>query len=347
MKARSMHLLSLARLYASGSHGNLRDIVFVHIPKTAGTSLHRVLIRSRYNTAILRDYAEDSRYTSPAIRRTVYGDPPAGARALRAEIGPDRPITLMGHFPAGRYAEIAAPGSFVTFLRSPVERAISEYVHFRNKNGYTDTVRAFVEQRRNVQAQHMRGVPLEQWGFVGTAENYDEDIDRLARFTGLPFWPLRLNIGDYGREHAELLRDAGLRRFIEERNEEDLALYRQVVAEREFFTRMRERTPPAAGRIHLAARLAPDGAVVGEAVDGATGAALRVRLLAGEREIGHTTADRYRDELVGRFAPHGVGAFRFAPGIFGRRRGPLAVEAAGLRVPVAASAPATSVPVEE
>src|SRR5690348_12726604 len=105
-----------------------RDVVFMHIPKTAGTSLRLALEQTLKDHLVLRDYGDEPE-TTPELYELVY------QRGRLCEFRErfnekDRGILLTGHFPtvegnrsaprgAARYWEYFNAESFITFLRHP------------------------------------------------------------------------------------------------------------------------------------------------------------------------------------------------------------------------------------
>lgn len=92
-----------------------RCLVFLHIPKTAGQTLHFVTLRS---------FRPDERIHLNALDRPIDAEMekiPATKRA-RARL-------VWGHLPFGVHRHIPRPCDYVTILREPVSRVISVYKH--------------------------------------------------------------------------------------------------------------------------------------------------------------------------------------------------------------------------
>ncbi|MCA9299037.1 MAG: sulfotransferase family 2 domain-containing protein, partial [Phycisphaerales bacterium] len=89
-------------------------VIFVHIPKTGGTSFGR---------ALASEYSHDIRFLEGGVRlaheqiRTM----------TRAELEPYRAFS--GHLPFGLHRDLPFACGYVTFLRDPTERLVSHYFH--------------------------------------------------------------------------------------------------------------------------------------------------------------------------------------------------------------------------
>jgi len=90
--------------------------IFLHVPRTAGTTLHRI---------IDRQYSE---HTDCWIGRDVR-DGPEFIRFDAARRGQIR--MLRGHFAYGLHKWIPGPAAYFTILRHPIERVISFYCFVR------------------------------------------------------------------------------------------------------------------------------------------------------------------------------------------------------------------------
>lgn len=87
-----------------------RTVIFLHIPKTAGTTLHRIIDR-QYKTA------EDTFVINPR----VFMEEPASVRQKGGMV--------RGHLWYGLHEYVSAPYTYMTILREPVKRVLSLYKH--------------------------------------------------------------------------------------------------------------------------------------------------------------------------------------------------------------------------
>jgi hypothetical protein len=201
--------------------GPRRDIVFLHIPKTAGTSLRHALAMRAGKRAVLLDYGPDPE-TSPALRD------PAVAADLRTHVTAPHGMLLAGHFPAQRYWGQFNPDSFVTFLRDPVARVLSEYNHEVTLKGHAGSLLDFARQprQRNRMSDYL-GEYWRQFGFIGLMEEYEAGLAELSRHLGLALPAVRHNEGRYRPDLAAGI-DAATLEAIREANARDVALHAAV-----------------------------------------------------------------------------------------------------------------------
>jgi hypothetical protein len=217
-------------------------LVFVHIPKTAGTTLHKVISHQYPGREILIRHDADGR-VSEAIP-AGQGKPPA---------------VVMGHLSVGlhRYH----PGvRYITCLREPVARLVSHYHHGLNdpshylheairrdgldlaayaasglsgelSNGMTRML-AGVEDfhgavvDRTVLELAKRNID-DHFDAVLLSERFDEGLLLLARQMGWKTpWYLRRKVGKYSA--AAAMPDAETRRRVEEVNAFDIELHAWV-----------------------------------------------------------------------------------------------------------------------
>jgi galactose-3-O-sulfotransferase len=94
-----------------------RWLVFLHVPRTAGTTFVHILERQYGGDGVLRLY--DS----------TFGDELAALS--RDEL--DRVRVVAGHFYFGAHVHLPGPCRYLTFLRDPVERVISHYYFVRRQ----------------------------------------------------------------------------------------------------------------------------------------------------------------------------------------------------------------------
>jgi hypothetical protein len=102
-------------------------IIFLHLPRTAGSTLARIIERRYPQDGVLHlnesDFGEE-----------LAGIPPDQKNRLRV---------VMGHFYFGAHSFLDQPAHYITLIRDPVERTISHYYYARRSpsHHFHDTAR--------------------------------------------------------------------------------------------------------------------------------------------------------------------------------------------------------------
>lgn len=179
-------------------------LMFVHIPKTAGTSFRRSATLLFGQDQSHFDYGAAAPETSELVRKWVYGarDLHGLGRALEA----GRAKLFGGHVAAMRYLPLFGCLQAVSFLRAPARQVPSHFAHHVRHHGYRGSFAQFLvsAQGGRLQSSALAGPPLEALRFVGVTERYEESIAVLGHELGLAFHLRRDNLnpaadpdGDY------------------------------------------------------------------------------------------------------------------------------------------------------
>lgn len=99
---------------------NSEKLIFLHIPKTAGTSLRSVIAQAYPGEECLLLYSQFEPEVFAAIQHAL----------PKAKV-------LYGHVCFGVHQTLGIAGRYVTFLRDPIERVISFYSHNAREPGMT------------------------------------------------------------------------------------------------------------------------------------------------------------------------------------------------------------------
>ena len=204
------------------------EIISVHIPKTAGTSLRNMILQHYGSDRVCTHYPD-----SPEVD---------GTKELT-----DSTKVIHGHFfireYLERYPEIASDRvKKIAWLRHPVTRVMSHY--FYNKK-YPFSIRqdmtklslldyAKLPWKQNEMSKHLEGVALEDYYFIGIQEFFAEDLRELQTLMG--WHDLQTNIRDnssMSEQYYQLIKETLSQPKILEQiislNAEDMELYEQAL----------------------------------------------------------------------------------------------------------------------
>jgi hypothetical protein len=121
-------------------------LLFLHIPKAAGTTLVRIIERQYPTGTVHRCRDVSPRVIADAIARR-----PPDAPALSC---------VMGHMLFGLHAYLRQPGRYVTMLRHPVSRVVSHYEYVRRTPEHY-AHREVVDRRLSLEAYVASGLSSE------------------------------------------------------------------------------------------------------------------------------------------------------------------------------------------
>ena len=282
-------------------------IAFVHIPKTAGTTLNAVLAHQYSPGEIYEIMMRGMSWIVPGstmISRPLISF--SKIHRLKSALRHRSDLRVIrGHFDLSIRKLLPATARFFTLLRDPVERAISHYYHYRCRTddpihplAMKSTLMQWVGacglvEMDNGQTRRLAGemnVPcgrltlemldraksnlVRNFAVVGLTERFEESLILLQRAFD---WPLRrfprLNVGERP-PWAEV--DEEARQAIEDRNLFDLNLYRFAAA---LFERAVSGIDMASELARL--RAAPEVNVSSEEIAGSIDAAGRDCAVAG------------------------------------------------------------------
>jgi hypothetical protein len=126
----------------------MNALLFLHIPKAGGTTLHSVI----------------ERHFAPEITYSINGMTPSQSIREFIELAPERreQIRLVkGHMPYGLHQYLSVPATYITMLRDPVDRIVSHYYFVRRSPGVGHheevtakgmTLDDFVRERASIRA---------------------------------------------------------------------------------------------------------------------------------------------------------------------------------------------------
>ena len=268
-----------------------REIVFVHIPKTGGTSIRIALERAAADHRILRDYQGHPLGSSDLAQ---VQDKDGRVSGFREHFFGTPGILLSGHFPASRYWPFFNAESFVTFLRHPVDRVLSSYAAWVKNGRWTGTFEEFIampSMGKRLSA-YLTGVNFDAFGFIGFMEEFDASVRALSQFVGAELQVLRKNPGDYTGIGGEILADPTRRRQVAEHAAQDIRTYERLRAARAGRFRAPPHVPRVRGKFRGAVSRAGN-TITGWLSNAGHEFIANVEIWRGDDRIETIAADRY------------------------------------------------------
>ena len=200
-------------------------LIYLHIPKTAGTSFRVSAEKYFGEHNVLRDYGADSNNTSADIIESFYD---ADDLTDLSERGRSKKF-LCGHFSLPRYREVFPDSPVVTFFRDPIKRVISEFVHFTNHYDYRGSLEDFYKNPKFQNRQHhsLGGAKCTDLDFYGLTEKFDKSLRLFNKRYDTQLLTSSLNKGSYGP--SSIVKPTARQiQEIAHLNQADMAVYAQA-----------------------------------------------------------------------------------------------------------------------
>ena len=150
-------------------------VISIHIPKTAGTSFSYVL-QEQFGQNLFLDY-----------------DDRQGTAELPTEL-PEAPRCIHGHFRPEKYLGQLSSPKWITWLREPAQRVVSQYhQHLNHPEPDNPLIRKYFVDRRislqtyisiphfqNQMAREIAPLTVEDFFFIGFTEQFDRSLQQLS-----------------------------------------------------------------------------------------------------------------------------------------------------------------------
>ncbi|MGL6339393.1 MAG: tetratricopeptide repeat protein [Waterburya sp.] len=194
-------------------------MIFLHIPKTAGTSF---LLTLEKKIKVAYDYGKNSNKTSDFIKETFYQH--KNVEFIETIINNNYQC-IAGHFEASQYQKFYnCQTKLITFLRNPIQRCISAYFHMCRHYGYDQTIEVFANQNLNGQSRFLSDLSLDSV-FFGITENYEDSIKLLNKQLNLNLELITININQEKGLQNTYKCHPSLSKLFEINTLDDLKLY--------------------------------------------------------------------------------------------------------------------------
>lgn len=223
-----------------------RNLLFLHIPKAAGTTLHSIL----------------EQHYAPSTQYSIFDPDQKAKEFMRLPVERREPIRLLkGHVAFGLHRSLIGETTYITLLRDPVDRIISHYYYVKSEPTHylyqrvmeqNMSLREYASSKLtdeldNGQMRLIAGVESEQsvpigacdtnllnvakhnierhFSLAGLSERFDESLALMAITLGWDWTPSykNLNVSMTRPEKGRI--DASTRKCIEEANSFDMELY--------------------------------------------------------------------------------------------------------------------------
>ena len=204
-----------------------QHILFIHIPKTAGTSFRIAAEEYYHKDNILYDYSPHFKETSKSVIEMVYEN--QDYYKLYEYIRKLDNSFFSGHFHANKYNSLYDTLNVVSFVRNPVEQVLSHYNHHKNFNGYDKDFSSFIKEQRfrNIQSKALGDKPIDFYGFLGLTEEYKMSIEMFNALYDTKLKYKHINVKRKNSLNIEEI-DDDILKLVVRLNEKDVELYGAV-----------------------------------------------------------------------------------------------------------------------
>jgi len=174
-------------------------LLFMHIPKTGGTSMRKA-VGDAYESSE-RAFIYEEGGVRGSLKRRAFAKLPSEERA--------RVRLAFGHYPYGLHSSVPGDSAYVAVVRDPVDRVISVYDHYRHHKGVRYALMSSTARSRDRAAMEraeieQSGLDLESWIFERMPTEVDNQMVRqIAGAPTIPFGECGDDLLATALEHIE------------------------------------------------------------------------------------------------------------------------------------------------
>ena len=210
-------------------------IISIHLRKCAGTTFRDQLVAT-YGHKVLFDYGDEvgsSWPTSLDKRKISKEKVSCSIQNLKNTYS-----IIHGHFYKSKYDSINGNKKYITFLRHPVERLLSNYYYLKRSfdrsnpdslivNKLDFSLDEYIRDKDscNLQSEYLEATSLEGLDFVGITEQYNKSMEKLGSMLDVTFGSTSSrNVNP--NKHQDYKINQITKKLILKYNEIDYELYR-------------------------------------------------------------------------------------------------------------------------
>jgi len=202
---------------------NIDKFIYVHILKTAGTTLRHTLFERHFKGR----YLYDSTFKPKLNKLVEKPDHPAIIDPQPYPKNYEKYDVIFGHFKHDKYSHLNRP--MFSFVRNPVDRLVNQYFYhkgFYERKGVEISLIDFAEMWKN----HMSYVlgDIDQYTFIGAVSQFEKSINKMCDVMGVSRPKKIISRSLYGDDEMDNVPKETLRK-IAEINSDDMELYQKVL----------------------------------------------------------------------------------------------------------------------
>ena len=205
------------------------EIIFVHVPKTAGTAMRKILLNIYGQDRIVLDYQKQP---VEEILTKINGSPNFKV--------------ISGHFKVDKYQNLFPNAKRIVWLREPIKRLISQYNFWQRTvkgKGFMPITKekqklmAFAKVPINRNSMYRYIENINDFWFFGIQEFFAEDLNELRNKLGWSQQEIPHSNKHKSKHYKQLVKsvmeDSELKQRLINLNKKDVELYQRALSLRE------------------------------------------------------------------------------------------------------------------